>query len=96
MLIAVELPAPACGELAGTTRGYRRHVAAGDEKCRPCLDAMAACKRTWWQGSPAAQAASRARVRIRSRALERLAREHRARFLALLDDETRKDAACAG
>ena len=95
MLIAVE-PAPACGELAGTTSGYRRHVAAGDGKCRPCLDAMAACKRKWWQGSPGAQEASRARVRVRSRALERLAREHRARFLALLDEETRKDAACAG
>lgn len=34
--------AGACGDAAGTERGYQRHRYQGDTKCRPCLDAHAA------------------------------------------------------
>jgi hypothetical protein len=81
--MAVPKPPPQCGTYAG----YQAHLRRGETTCGPCRKAAAGYSASLRAASPARRAKDRWWKKTRQKALERLAAEHPARFLHLIDEE---------
>jgi hypothetical protein len=78
-------------ESCGSYSGYQRHRRRGQQPCEPCREAS----RVYMAGLRARRPDLRKREasesKARSRALWRLAHEHPARFLELVEEEKQRE-----
>jgi hypothetical protein len=77
----------------GTYAGWNWHQRNDVPVCSDCKEAARQYMTKWRQTHPIGAAADRRRLRIRNRALSRLAALHPVQFQALIVEEDRKDRA---
>ncbi len=71
----------------GTYAGYQAHIHNGSPPCEACRAANRDYTRELRRRNPSVRVACDWGSRTRKRALERLAKEYRARFLELVNEE---------